>query len=312
MTSIFENTKSKVIIHLLHDDTLTEENRKKFIRTAEKYSQGIDFVDVSERKKNFSQTAVELARRKCTIGSLYRLFIPEVLNDVSKIIYLDCDIVVNLDIKEMWDIDINSYCMAGVHCKDFEFLSEAVRDKLNGSSCKTFINAGVMLMNLDKIRERGNLFWNSMAWVDEHIYLMRFSDQDIINNLFHGSIKLINPKFNNSNPREENMLNNSIIHTPTKNIAHRIWSLSGLPSQKLYWKYYLKSAWGENKSADDMINILFQAASKSSIPAHSYKQYLTRVCVSTFRKLLWTNPLAEIIRYILIYTFLKIKRAIFR
>ena len=49
MTSIFENTKSKVIIHLLHDDTLTEDNRKKFIRTAEKYSQGLDLINVNKQ-----------------------------------------------------------------------------------------------------------------------------------------------------------------------------------------------------------------------------------------------------------------------
>ncbi|MBQ3695322.1 MAG: hypothetical protein IJQ77_07865, partial [Synergistaceae bacterium] len=42
MTSIFENTQSKVIVHILHDETLTQDNRQKLIRTAGKYSQGLD------------------------------------------------------------------------------------------------------------------------------------------------------------------------------------------------------------------------------------------------------------------------------
>ena len=42
MTSIFENTQSPVVVHILHDETLTEDNRKKFIRTAEKYGQTVD------------------------------------------------------------------------------------------------------------------------------------------------------------------------------------------------------------------------------------------------------------------------------
>ena len=41
ITSIFENTHSKVIVHILHDDTLTQDNRQKLIRTAEKYSQSV-------------------------------------------------------------------------------------------------------------------------------------------------------------------------------------------------------------------------------------------------------------------------------
>ena len=53
MTSIFENTSSPVTIHLLHDDTLTQENREKFIKTAQKYSQEIEFIDIS---KSFTLT----------------------------------------------------------------------------------------------------------------------------------------------------------------------------------------------------------------------------------------------------------------
>ena len=78
MTSIFENTTSKITVHILHDDTLTDENRKKFIRTAEKYHQGLNLLNISEHVKKFSNKLLK-ASKIWTIGATYRLFIPEVM-----------------------------------------------------------------------------------------------------------------------------------------------------------------------------------------------------------------------------------------
>ena len=39
--SMFENTQEKVTIHLIHDSTLTDENRKKFMRLVLDYDQDI-------------------------------------------------------------------------------------------------------------------------------------------------------------------------------------------------------------------------------------------------------------------------------
>ena len=287
MTSIFENTHSKVIVHILHDETLTQDNRQKLIRTAERYSQSLDLIDVSEHKKHFTDTATDLARRKCTIGSLYRLFIPELMPKISKVIYLDCDIVVNLDIKEMWDIDVNDCCLAAVHDPMFETLTETVRDWLNGSSSKTFVNAGVMIMNLDMIRQRGNLFNNAMAWIERRVHLMQYSDQDVINNLFYGSIKLIDPKFNNCNPATEEALSDSIIHTPIRDERLKIWSMSKLPSQRLYWKHYVHSAWGEDTTPEELTGLLYNASSPAQIyRRESYLSCLIRVIRSPYRRVL--------------------------
>ncbi|MBE8953795.1 MAG: hypothetical protein SR1Q7_11740 [Quinella sp. 1Q7] len=41
--SIFDNIASEVTIHILHDKTLTDENRNKFLTLAERYNQIIKF-----------------------------------------------------------------------------------------------------------------------------------------------------------------------------------------------------------------------------------------------------------------------------
>ncbi|GHT01851.1 hypothetical protein AGMMS50276_30800 [Synergistales bacterium] len=110
VTSIFQNTKSPVNVTILHDTTLTDDNRDRFNRTAKRFGQNVSFVDVSEQilriSTNPDSDAGHLSR-----GTLYRLLIPDLLN-IPKVIYLDCDIVVNLDIAELWNIPMENHSLA--------------------------------------------------------------------------------------------------------------------------------------------------------------------------------------------------------
>ena len=50
-----------------------------------------------------------------SIGSMYRLLIPQILpSDIEKCIYLDSDIAINLDINELWQINLNDKILAAV------------------------------------------------------------------------------------------------------------------------------------------------------------------------------------------------------
>ncbi len=109
MASIFENTTSNVTIHILHDDTLTLDNREKFSYLAGQYNQRVKFYNVDELCADKIETIKRLfpltVHSRLTIASMYRLFIPQLFSeDIKKIIYLDSDIIVNLDLNEMWRI----------------------------------------------------------------------------------------------------------------------------------------------------------------------------------------------------------------
>ena len=60
--SLFDNMTSEVTAHILHDNTLTQDNREKFFALADRYKQRVNFYNVDElwRKdlKNFPLTAV--------------------------------------------------------------------------------------------------------------------------------------------------------------------------------------------------------------------------------------------------------------
>lgn len=50
MASIFMNTHSLINIHIIHDCTLTDENRMRLQKTANNFRQYIDFVNIQQSR----------------------------------------------------------------------------------------------------------------------------------------------------------------------------------------------------------------------------------------------------------------------
>jgi len=71
------------------------------------------------------------------IRSVYSKIFPE----LDKILSLDIDTIVTENIDELWDIDISNYYIAGV------------RDTPEFNKNGLYVNGGVLLCNLKKIRE---------------------------------------------------------------------------------------------------------------------------------------------------------------
>ena len=76
----------------------------------------------------------------CMMRAAFAKLMPE----EHKVLSLDIDVVVNEDISELWDVDLSEYYIAGVEEPD---RTAKLKD--------TYINFGVVMMNLDKIRASG-------------------------------------------------------------------------------------------------------------------------------------------------------------
>ena len=282
MTSIFENTKSKVTVHILHDQTLTEDNRKKFIRTAEKYSQGLELHDVTEHAEKLP-AKLKASTRHLTPGTLYRLFTHEVI-DLDKVILLDCDIVVNLDIKELWDIDTEGKALAGVNlypeCNiNFIWGSQL---RLMGIDLKNYLNVGVLVMNLQKIRARDDFLSEASEYLMKHIAIMEIPDEIAFNVIFAGDIKFIDKKFNRYELDKD--LSDCIVHL----FPGKPWLFfTGKPHEIMYWSMYAKSAWGENITPAEIVEAVAKVARSQDITRVFGKRSVLiaafKVCRKIFR-----------------------------
>lgn len=143
-----------------------------------------DFKDcpmLCDMNKNFDDYHV-------TIPTYFRFKLSEVLPNIEKILYLDCDIIVKTSLKEIFSIDIseNSIAMA----EDVNSNSEAKRLELS-----KYHNAGVMLINLDFWR-KNNIQDKLFEFAKNNKDIILWQDQDVINCVLNSSIKTLSNKYN--------------------------------------------------------------------------------------------------------------------
>lgn len=203
MISIFLNTKSEVTVHILHDNTLSEKNLKRFMEIAETYSQKVKFYNVevlqAEKISEFRQRLGRIIDTNFSIGTLYRLLIPYVLADLKKIIYLDADIIVNLDINELWSVEIANKPLAATAEKDIvtnyeETGMENFLMQQDLVSTQDYFNAGVLILNLPKILAYETELTAAVEFVIAHPQCTWF-DQDILNFCFSKNYFRLPAKF---------------------------------------------------------------------------------------------------------------------
>ena len=201
--SLFENTKEKVRVHLFHDGSIRGENKKNFELLAEAYGQEIILYNVRElcaeiwkEAEKIKEEAITDARY--TEATLYRLLAPQVLpQTVRRLIYIDADTIVNIDIKRLWQEKIGANGMSAVVEQDLMghygrrilSLKEELVKLLDywkslGVEVEEVFNAGILLMDLDKIRSMGNLLLDGLkialnCEVNNNCY-----DQNILNFYF--------------------------------------------------------------------------------------------------------------------------------
>jgi len=125
--------------------------------------------------------------------TFYRLMIPSLPIIGDKAIYLDGDTICCSDIIQLYNQDITEFCIAG--CRQTrppitDTSSEYIKNELKITDTKDYINAGVLLMNVRKIREM------NIDLVAESLNNLSDQDQGVINKCFFGLTKIIHPRFN--------------------------------------------------------------------------------------------------------------------
>lgn len=192
MQSIIEHTSAKICFHILIDDSVSEANKKRLTQVALDGGHRIrfhlldkkEFISVNSRVNNY------------TIGTMFRVVLPEILSEISKIIYLDADIIVNRNIKDLWDIDISGYYMAAVpDMITKRRIGLPLPVKRNVVDADEYFNAGVLMMNLDLIRKKHNMKEATLLYLMEDTETL-LPDQDALNVLYNKSVLLLDESWN--------------------------------------------------------------------------------------------------------------------
>ena len=168
-----------------------------FILTSPDFPSGSIVEETGHRYSNINVTImrvnpqlfenVVIHNGHVTRSTFYRLLLSDMLEE-ERCIYLDSDICVTDDLQALFQTELDEYYVAG--CRDIwidllpQDIYERRRNRAGLPSLQGYINAGVLLMNLKKIREDGmdRVFMQHLNRDYE------YEDQDIINVCCYGSI----------------------------------------------------------------------------------------------------------------------------
>lgn len=240
MQSIVENTKAPIVFHILHDDTLNEINKNKLSFIADNSGNDIEFHHFnSDVFGTFADSMNRFA-----IGTMFRIMLPDIMPDLKKIIYLDSDLFVNTDIEELWNLNIDNYCLAAAQdCSTIRNWGTPYAVAAGQTSRDRYFNAGVLCMNLDNIRKNGSLFQQVIDYLNDNPRTW-LPDQDALNAIFSGKTLLIDEKWNYF--IDEARKNNE---KAEKKIYHYAATLLMLHTNneidRAYYFTILRTPWGE-------------------------------------------------------------------
>lgn len=225
------------------------------------YGQLVKFYNVEElsadRIAEIRKYLPTADNKRFTIGAFYRFFIPFVLpNNIEKAIYLDGDIIVTLDINELWQ---------------FEFADEPLvvvnsgRISLWGIvKAEDYFNNGVLLMNLNVLRNEYETVKAGMKFFSENPQHFKWPTQDVHNYCFAArAIKLQDQKFNCSvgyyaRPKKEPL---------GKKIYHYIGLWNSLtmdlsdPFNRLWMSYFIRTPFFDEDSMGRLYKAFLQVRS---------------------------------------------------
>ncbi len=184
MTSILENadSKTKYDFYIMHPPEFKEENKTKLKSLERKYEKcTINTIDMGNAYKDANNKGL-------ATPTYYRLSLSELLPNCDKILWLDGDVLVFKDLKEMYDLD-----MEGIYYSGFLDLNVNGFQSFNSPNSQG-ICAGVMVINLAKLRE-DNMVQKFEQFIKENNDSLSKHDQTVINMICHDKIGVLPPQF---------------------------------------------------------------------------------------------------------------------
>lgn len=238
IASVLSNAASNdnLAVYIL-DGGISEERKNEILTLKSIKDCEIDFVKVDT--KAFDEYRSLKTNAYISLATYFRLSLPSILPTIDRIIYLDCDVVVNSSLHDLFYVDMQNNLAAGV----LDISLKATKYRKN----KNYVNAGVMLFDLKKMREE-NIEKKFLEYTASHIDTIKMGDQDIINEVCKDSILIVDDEWNvqssNFTNRSSYTKNPKIIHYVAK---RKPWHWASFSYHRpLYFKYLQMTPWKLN------------------------------------------------------------------
>ena len=249
--SILYNGKNSFYdFYLLLAPDVKERNKNLILKIAKRFNNNnINFINMGNAFTTQKKMISHISN-----PTYYRLKAAEILpSKYKKCLYFDTDVIINIDLEEYFNINIDNYYIAGVLAA-YQLLNKENNHHilLEIPNLKQYINAGVVILNLYKIRK--NNLTKTFLLNCKNNYPTQ--DQDVLNKCCYGHIKIlpleynIMTKYNLLHP-SSNLLEiyssyeiKNVLQT--KKIIHyadkiKPWQKTNIMFSCIWWRYAIKT-----------------------------------------------------------------------
>lgn len=191
LVSLYENSKDMddIVVYVL-DSGITEDNKQKLLSVCKTYKRSnVTFIP----GKNISEKlSMDVAIDRGSLSQYARLFVSSDLpQELDRVLYLDCDIIINKSIKELWNIDLHGKTIGAL----MDAFSKYYRGNINLEPDDIMFNSGVMLINLEKWREQ-SVEDRLLKFIASKNGKIQQGDQGALNHVLSHDTYCFEPRFN--------------------------------------------------------------------------------------------------------------------
>lgn len=191
LLSLYENSKDvqEIVIYIL-DSGISAENKSKIEAISKKYNRT---NPVWIKAKNISsELNVDVAVDRGSLSQYARLFISSVLpENISRVIYLDCDIIIKQSIGLLWNMNMNGKTIAALK----DAFSRNYRANIDLKPNDIMFNSGVMLVDLERWKKL-DIEGKLLNFISSKHGKIQQGDQGALNAVLSKDTFCFEPKFN--------------------------------------------------------------------------------------------------------------------
>jgi lipopolysaccharide biosynthesis glycosyltransferase len=178
------------------DAGLSTNNKKKIMRLQDPCRVSIAWLRLSRQQTEITQSFPCAYAGRSTY---YKMFIPALLAEYPRIIYLDSDVIVEADISELWVADLENHYILAAQDLINPFVSSPLglrnwRQSGRNPEDKYF-NAGVLVLNSAMWR-REHITDQLVQYLKDNCQFVQLCEQDAMNAVFRGNWGQLDARWN--------------------------------------------------------------------------------------------------------------------
>lgn len=178
-------TSDKWVIHVLETNIPTKvQNKLKKLCHGTNIS--LEFINMAEYKFDFQG----LDMQHWTKAIFYRLMIPEIFQNLERIIYIDCDTLILKDLHDLYNIELPDDKYVAMVSDKYSFLHRREYLKLTA-----YYNSGMIVFDIARCR-KFDFRKKCIQWIHDFPQYAKYPDQDAINIILQGHILRLNSTYN--------------------------------------------------------------------------------------------------------------------